>query len=173
MELYFIRHTSVDVAPGVCYGITDVPLKSTFPEEAEAVKRRLEGIKFDKVFTSPLTRARRLAAWCGYPEAQIEQRVSEIDYGEWEMTRFADNKDPKLNEWYADWQRVNATGGESFQDQMNRVSAFIDDVKQLDCERVAVFCHGGVLICAALSQGLCTIDNIPVFGYGEILTLTV
>ena len=34
MEVILIRHTSVDVPPGVCYGQTDVPLKPTFEQEA-------------------------------------------------------------------------------------------------------------------------------------------
>ena len=38
MELILIRHTSVDVPPGVCYGQTDVPLKSTFEQEAEITR---------------------------------------------------------------------------------------------------------------------------------------
>lgn len=29
MEVILIRHTSVDVPPGMCYGQTDVPLKPT------------------------------------------------------------------------------------------------------------------------------------------------
>ena len=34
MVVYLIRHTSVDVPQGVCYGQTDVPLNPTFEEEA-------------------------------------------------------------------------------------------------------------------------------------------
>ena len=40
MEVLLIRHTAVEVAPGICYGQTDVPLKSTFEQEAEVVKVR-------------------------------------------------------------------------------------------------------------------------------------
>ena len=32
MVVYLIRHTSVDVPQGVCYGQTDVPLNPTFEE---------------------------------------------------------------------------------------------------------------------------------------------
>lgn len=41
MEIYLIRHTSVDVPAGYAYGQTDVPLKPTFEEEAEEVKKGL------------------------------------------------------------------------------------------------------------------------------------
>ena len=39
MKVYLVRHTSVDVAPGTCYGQTDVPLRASFQEEAEACKK--------------------------------------------------------------------------------------------------------------------------------------
>ena len=39
MIITLIRHTSVDVPPGVCYGQTDVPLKDTFVQEAAVTKK--------------------------------------------------------------------------------------------------------------------------------------
>ena len=45
MKLYLIRHTSVDVPQGTCYGQSNVPLKSSFEEEAEIVKQNLNGIE--------------------------------------------------------------------------------------------------------------------------------
>lgn len=39
MEIYLVRHTSVDVPAGYAYGQTDVPLRPSFEDEAEAVKR--------------------------------------------------------------------------------------------------------------------------------------
>ena len=56
MEIYLVRHTSVNVPAGYAYGQTDVPLRPTFEKEAEAVKKTLSGHTFDKVWSSPLTR---------------------------------------------------------------------------------------------------------------------
>ena len=67
MEIYLARHTSVDVPRGTCYGFTDVPLRATFRREATATRLRLGGLTFDHVYTSPLSRAAKLAAFCGYP----------------------------------------------------------------------------------------------------------
>ena len=83
MEIYLIRHTSVDVPAGYAYGQTDVPLKPTFEEEAEEVKKGLSDHTFDKVWTSPLTRCVRLANYCGFPEAEREDRIKEVNSGEW------------------------------------------------------------------------------------------
>ena len=75
MEVVLVRHTSVDVPKGTCYGQTDVPVRDTFEQEAECTRRSLEQyLPFDKVYSSPLTRARKLAAYCGYPDAETDLR---------------------------------------------------------------------------------------------------
>lgn len=79
MKIVLIRHTSVDVAQGVCYGHTDVALAPTFAEEARAVADKLRGYKFDRVYTSPLSRCVKLAEACGYPDAIRDRRLKEID----------------------------------------------------------------------------------------------
>ena len=53
MVIYLMRHTAVDVPQGVCYGQTDVPLKPTFETEATQTAANLQGLSFDKVYTSP------------------------------------------------------------------------------------------------------------------------
>ena len=131
MEVILIRHTSVDVPPGVCYGQTDVPLKATFEQEAAVTAAGLKAfLPFDKVYTSPLTRCVRLAAYCGYPDATRDRRIMEINFGAWEMKPFQTNDDPRLKEWYADYLNVAATGGESFAMQYQRVSQFLDELKK-------------------------------------------
>ena len=53
----------------------------------------------------------------------------EINFGSWEMKPFDRNDDPRLQEWYADYLNVAATGGESFAMQYRRVSDFLDELK--------------------------------------------
>ena len=89
MDIYLIRHTSVDVPAGTCYGQTDVPLKPSFEAEAATVKKELDRYAFDAVYTSPLSRCTRLAAYCGYPEALRDDRLKEIHMGDW---KFVDRK---------------------------------------------------------------------------------
>ena len=154
MEIYLVRHTSVDIPAGYAYGQTDVPLRPSFEDEAEAVKKNLSGHTFDKVWSSPLTRCTRLATYCGYPDAERDKRIMEINFGDWEMKPFEQNEDPRLQEWYADYINVAATGGESFAMQYRRVSQFLDELKKKPYTRVAIFAHGGVLICAQLYAGI-------------------
>lgn len=154
MKITLIRHTSVDVPKGVCYGSSDVPLQLTFVEEAAEVYSRLRGIRFDKVYTSPLTRCIRLASYCGFPDAERDNRLKELDFGEWEMQRFDEIRDPRLQEWYDDWLHVRATGGESFKDQYQRVAAFLDELKNRPYAHVGIFTHGGVLLQAQIYAGI-------------------
>ena len=41
MNIYLIRHTSVDVPKGLCYGQSDVPLRPTFEAEAAVTKAKI------------------------------------------------------------------------------------------------------------------------------------
>ena len=45
MEIYLVRHTSVDIPAGYAYGQTDVPLRPSFEDEAEAVKKRKTALR--------------------------------------------------------------------------------------------------------------------------------
>lgn len=153
MEVYLVRHTSVNVPKGTCYGFTDVPLKPSFRREATATRLRLRGLQFDRVFTSPLSRAAKLAAFCGFPDAIRDARLKEMDMGEWEMQRFDNITDERLQLWYDDFLNQPTTGGESFRQLYARVAAFLDGLRQQAFSRVAVFAHGGVLICARVYAG--------------------
>ncbi len=159
MKVYLIHHTSVDVVPGTCYGQTDVPLKDSFEDEAAVSKARIEGIGFDKVFTSPLSRCTRLAAFCGYPDAQRDRRLMELNCGEWEMQRFDDITDPRIGAWYNDYMHIPATGGECFLDLYKRVSEFFDELRNCPYENVLIFAHGGVLVCAQAYGGQITLET--------------
>lgn len=169
MKVYLVRHTSVDVAPGTCYGQTDVPLRASFQEEAEACKKALQdkGMRFSRVYTSPLSRCTRLAAYCGFPEAERDERLKEMNMGEWEMQRFEEITDPRIQEWYDDYLRVRTTGGESFMDVLARVSDFFDHLDRTSGPAL-VFAHGGVLVAAQVYAGKVKLEDamkaLPPYG---------
>ena len=169
MEVVFLRHTAVDVPEGTCYGQADVPLKDSFEEEAAVTKAALEaGGPIDHAYTSPLSRCTRLAAFCGYADAERDPRLLEINFGEWEMMLFDKITDPQLQIWYADHIHTPVTGGESFMQQYQRVCRFLDELRDKPWQRVAVFAHGGVLVSAQVYAGLVTPEAafaaLPPFG---------
>ncbi len=169
MELYIIRHTAVDVPAGIAYGQTDVPLKSTFEEEAEIVKNNLKGKVFDQVWTSPLSRASKLATYCGYPDALRDDRLMEINFGKWEMLSWLEiSEDSHSKQWMENWLSTTPPDGESFQMQYERVASFIEELKKNDYQSVCVFAHGGVIACANVYAGNTimaeSFSQIPVYG---------
>lgn len=175
MEITLIRHTSVDVPTGTCYGQTDVPLKASFEQEAAAVAEKLSTSLFDKIYTSPLSRCVRLANYCGFTNAERDKRIMELDFGIWEMKLWDDIKDPNLQQWFDDYLNVAATGGESFMQQYQRVANFLDELKKSDYRRIAIFAHGGVLVCAQLYAGI--INKEEAFStstpYGGIINIEI
>ena len=158
MEIIMVRHTRVGVPKGTCYGWSDVPVADTFEQEATLTKSRLEDVFADGspdiVFSSPLTRARKLAAYCGYDSPVVDDRLKEMNMGEWEMQRYDDIKDDALQMWYDDYMHLRATGGEGFPDLYARVSEFLDELREKEYRRVAIFAHGGVLLCGGIYAGL-------------------
>ena len=168
------------VEPGVCYGQTDVDVASSFEEEAERVRLALEGCRFSRVFTSPLTRCVKLAEYCGFGGAVRDSRLMEMNFGEWEMQRFDEISDPRLQLWYDDYIHIAPTGGESFLDQQRRIKEFMDELCAVPTatrrqtgtsageESILVFTHAGVITHAKVIAGMADSGNafadMPRFG---------
>lgn len=173
MKLTLIRHTSVAVAKGVCYGQSDVPVADSFETEADEVCGRLNGRKFDAVYSSPLSRCVKLARRCGYVNPRLDRRLMEMNFGEWEMKRYDEITDPRIELWYADFLNVRPTGGESSMEQRERFLDFISDLRASGYGSVAIFTHGGIMIHALAT--LCGLTDEEAFarqpGYGEIIEI--
>ena len=147
MIITAIRHTSVDVPSGVCYGISDVPLAPTFRSELETIRRNLTGETFDAVFSSPLSRCTKLAAEIS-PEGpiRIDARLTELDFGDWEMQSWDTIfESPEGKVWFADYAHSACPGGESFTDLIKRGKTFLDDLKRTNFRNVVVFTHAGMI----------------------------
>ncbi|MGL4293804.1 MAG: alpha-ribazole phosphatase [Bacteroidales bacterium] len=152
MKIILIRHTSVDIARGICYGQSDVGLKPSFEKEASAVKNKLDKtivntIDPSSIFSSPLSRCVKLAEFCGFEKPQIDNRLMEMNFGDWEMQSFEKIKDPQLYKWYADWIQQSPTNGESFLSVLARVKTFLIEKKKAGHKQIVVFTHGGVIAC--------------------------
>ncbi len=144
MNLYLVRHTRVDVPPGVCYGQADVPLAKTFESELEPIRSRLSGIPFERVYCSPLTRCTQLASSLGYP-MQLDERLKELNFGRWEELPWDSVFDSETGEkWFADYMNQACPDGESYQDLLQRVESFISDLPPTDGS-LLVITHAGII----------------------------
>lgn len=99
-----IRHTRVGVPKGTCYGWSDVPVADTFEAESMQTAKNLkeilsDGIVPDKIYSSPLTRAMKLSKYCGFSNPVKDDRLKEMNMGEWEMQKYDEIKDDALQMW--------------------------------------------------------------------------
>ena len=156
MEIYLIRHTSPDVAPGVCYGQSDVALAASFEEEWQQLHAKLPA-SFDRVYTSPLQRCAQLARRLSTPQLVEDTRLIELHFGDWEMRAWDDIPPEETASWMDDFVTIDCPRGESYQALAARVQDFWEQLLQEDVATVAVVAHGGpirVMLAAALSLPL-------------------
>ncbi|MDX1291582.1 MAG: alpha-ribazole phosphatase [Hyphomonas sp.] len=145
MALTLLRHTQPDVAPGTCYGRTDLALARSFPEEAESVLLGLPAI--DRIVSSPLGRCARLAEFVAARtglDVVRDERLVEMDFGAWEMRLWRDLPRHELDAWATDFLHARPHGGESVAMLTERTQAAITQLGALDGHTLVVT-HAGVI----------------------------
>ncbi|PKQ60595.1 alpha-ribazole phosphatase [Labilibaculum filiforme] len=176
MEIYLIRHTKVKVETGICYGQKDVDLAESYPEELETVKQRLKGINFDFIISSPLSRAKKLATDIFSDKVDVDQRLMELNFGDWEGKVWDEIKDPLFPAWMEDFVNKKCSNGESFVMLRDRVLEFWKEIKLKDCEKIAIFTHGGVIrTINAIEKNIKLEDsfNEPAADFGEVTVISI
>lgn len=141
MELYLIRHPRPQVAPGVCYGQTDLGLAEPAAEVAARLRPLLPA-DFT-LYASPLARARLLAEALGTP--RLDPRLKEIHFGEWEGRSFDDIGKPALDAWADAPLDFAPPGGESPRQMAARAHAFLAELRADAPAAAVVVAHGGPL----------------------------
>ena len=135
-------------------GQLDVPLSDRGREQARELAALVAGEAVAVVYSSPLIRARETADIVAEQierEVRVDDRLKEIDVGDWER-RLKDDvaeQDPDL--WAAFRQAgddFRFPGGESFAEQQRRVLAALDDITERGELPALVVCHRGVIRCA-------------------------
>ena len=110
--VYVARHGDTAwTLSGQHTGLTDLPLTPSGEHNAKRLGERLKGLKFLKVFTSPLQRASRTCELAGFRDiAETDPDLVEWNYGQYEGRRSAEILAER-----PDWQlfRDGCPGGES------------------------------------------------------------
>jgi broad specificity phosphatase PhoE len=84
-QLWLLRHGETEwSASGQHTGRTDVPLTEHGREQAVAMRSLLDGVRPALVLCSPSARARDTAHLAGFDDVQIDDRLVEWDYGDYE-----------------------------------------------------------------------------------------
>ena len=176
MEIFLIRHTSVEVQKGICYGKSDVALSQTATKEIAHTIQRLSthcDVVKANVWSSPAKRCVQLTQHIT-DNFQTEERLWEMNFGDWELQAWADIKREESDPWMADFVNINTPNGESFQDLSNRANAFLDEIIVQDFEQVILVNHSATIraiLCRALNLDLKNAFRMEV-DYGSISKIT-
>lgn len=90
--VYLARHGETAWSlTGQHTGLTDLPLTERGERNARALTKRLNGLKFGQVFTSPLQRVRQTCELAGFGSiAKVDRDLVEWNYGQYEGRRTAE-----------------------------------------------------------------------------------
>jgi len=138
-----VRHGQTEWSlSGQHTGTTDIPLTDAGRRHAEALGARLAGWRFDRVLTSPMSRAVDTCRLSGLGDhAEITDDLREWDYGDYEGRRTVDIREerPGWGLWLHD-----VPGGETVDDVGRRADRVIDAARSAGGD-VALFAHGHIL----------------------------
>jgi broad specificity phosphatase PhoE len=128
--VYMARHGNTAwTHTGQHTGLSDLPLRPDGERNAVRLGERLKGMKFAKVFTSPLQRAARTCELSGFEAGAITDRdLVEWDYGKYEALTSAEilKQNPS---W--DLFRDGAPGGESPEQIGERADRVVERVRSV------------------------------------------
>lgn len=172
MKLTLVRHSSLDIAPQLCYGQSDVDVSAQFEQERQTLQIKLANFNFDAVYSSPLQRCHKLArALCADPslglavdDIQLDSRLQELSFGDWELSPWDAIPRDVFDLWANDYANLAPPNGETFTELHARTQSFVSDVgSHSHGENILVVTHGGVI-----RSMLAEVLNLPLKGLFRI-----
>ena len=162
MKLWLVRHAQPLLAPGLCYGATDVAADSLATyQAAEALSQVIpHGLP---VVSSTLQRCERLAQCLQGLRPDLtyktDARLVEMNFGEWEGHRWDAIPRAEFERWTDHFGSHRFGGQENLHEFMHRVSGAWDESQGHGQETVWIT-HAGVIRAATLlSRGVRQVDS--------------
>jgi alpha-ribazole phosphatase len=162
MEIILVRHPETIAPKGMCYGRLDLELKDPVEETKSKVTQNLTEAP-DFIIASPLPRAKKLADSLanhfGIPDVPTDDRLMEMDFGDWEGKMWDELPKQETKHWMENFVHANAPNGESFVELQKRVLHFAEEwwlhpqmpkIHSLGIKRLMIVSHSApirVLIC--------------------------
>ena len=180
MNIYLIRHGETDWnRTGRLQGHTDIPLNEKGEEQMQGVAETIDGmgVKIDRIFASPLLRARKsaeiIADKLRYPKECIcvEEMLIECCFGAGEGMTEAERKQRYPDGIYP--------GRESFEDLVKRAHTAFDRIRTAcnGTEHVLVVSHGmflyALLMAVTGRKKVCGVSSGPTFEQGSVYRVAV
>ncbi|QBJ88391.1 alpha-ribazole phosphatase [Chryseobacterium gleum] len=172
MEIHLIRHTAVENPENLCYGFAEMPLKKNYINDFKALDI---DHSFDAVISSPSERCCLLADYFKF-NYRTDERLREMNFGNWELKKWTDIPEEEINPWYKDFVNIKAAGGENLIQMQNRVLSFWSElIQKNDVNKVLIITHAGVIrliLQAVLQFPLENMFNIQI-EYGKKVIISV
>ena len=155
MTIYIIRHGQTEKnKANLLQGRSDVPLNDIGIQQAEVVRDQFKtaGIRFDKVYSSPLIRAVQTAEIITEtisetdtqipPKVMIEDRLIEMDYGPYEGMDLRDPA-PEVMTFFKDFVHNPAPEGmEPLNEVVSRLGEFLEEIKEdAEAQNILISTH--------------------------------
>jgi alpha-ribazole phosphatase len=138
--MIFVRHPRPGIDPGICYGRLDIDIH---PEgHAQIVKAVEMAPPARLLLASPARRCRSLAEAIALRqglELQFDERLWEMNMGDWEGLAWKDIPRHLSEPWLKDPFNLSCPNGESFRDVQQRVT----EALAAHDEETIVVCHAG------------------------------
>ena len=172
--IYFLRHGEciANSKGTVAGGEDDSLLTDLGVQQAKNGAKKLEGIKFDLVLSSPMKRALQTADIIKKELGLSSDTIIEYRFTERHVGEFAGRP---LEEYY-DFINKGGKAGESSEEMRDRVQAGLDRLKVLDFENALVVTHNGTIrMLRIIFEGLDvnSFFELPKLGNGEFYKVEI
>jgi alpha-ribazole phosphatase len=163
MRLHLVRHPQPLVDKSTCYGRSDIAVApEMLAQSAAQLLPQLRALPHDwPLVSSPLQRCAKLAHSLAQamhrPAPQVDPRLQEMDFGQWELRPWDDIPWAEVEAWNADLAHYAPGGGETLTEVAGRMWQAFDDLLARSTDGVIVICHAGSIrmlhACAAWRAG--------------------
>ncbi len=145
-NIYLIRHTEVYNPTKLCFGQSEMPLEENFTVQFDWIKERLDLNETALYYSSPLRRCTKLASYLSEDKFITEQRISDQNFGTWEMKEWEEIPEKELNARSEDFVNYKIKKGESFLGLYDRAIDFYEEIISAnESENIVIVTHAGVI----------------------------
>ena len=150
--MIFLRHPRPDVDAGICYGRLDLDIHADGHDQIKSAVETTPPVSH--IVASPALRCRALTLALADRhgiEPVFDERLWEMNMGDWEGLPWKDIPRDRSEEWLKDPFNLPCPNGECFADLQVRV---LEAIGELDGE-TAIVCHAGPIRAVQMAwQGL-------------------
>lgn len=186
LQIFIARHgQNVDNAEGILNGHRDLPLTDLGRLQGKqlAAGIRAAGLQFDKIYSSPLSRALETAQIVAHdlelPEPAVLDLLIERDFGSMTGKPIADIErlcSPNIIKAEVITYFLSPEGAETFPDLVERGQKIIQRIRAENSDgRVLLVCHGDLgkmIYCAATGKDWRVVLKDFHFGNGDLIEIS-